>query len=487
MATDPALRRLALGTLLAAFPGPTPPPWALDLLADGLAGHTLFGTNIGTFREVVATTTALRQARGDALIAIDEEGGDVTRLDHATGSRYPGNAALGAVDDPVLTARIYAAIGANLAAGGINLNFAPTVDVNTADENPIIGTRSFGADPQRVAAHAAAAVTGLQSTGVAACAKHFPGHGATVADSHLELPTVDVPVEVLRRRDLPPFAAAVAAGAQAVMTAHIRVPALTGDAPATFSRAVLVDLLRGELGFTGVVVTDALEMKGATLAAGGVGPGAVRALAAGADLLCIGATVDAALVEQTADAVVTAVTDGRLPLARLEEAAARTAALAAWARPEPPGTFTEADLGYAVARRAVRVEGSLDGLAGPLVIRLHSGSTLVQERVPWGLGPHLDDGAELQIVAADTDVAALRALAGPRPIVVVGRRLHRFPATRALVDALAAAHPVTVVEMGWPSSWRPADARAFVITHGASHANARAAAELLGLIPNPAA
>ncbi|HEY0530788.1 MAG TPA: glycoside hydrolase family 3 N-terminal domain-containing protein, partial [Actinoplanes sp.] len=241
MAIDPGLRRLALGTLLAAFPGGTAPEWALGLLTEGLAGHTLFGTNVADAAQVAGLTARLRSARADALIAIDEEGGDVTRLAHRTGSPYPGNAALGTVDDPELTRAVYAAIGGDLAAAGINLDLAPTVDVNTADDNPIIGTRSFGSDPTLVARHAAAAIEGLQSAGVAACAKHFPGHGATVSDSHLELPTVDATLDLLRERDLPPFAAVVAAGSQAIMSAHIRVPSLTGDDPATFSRRVLND------------------------------------------------------------------------------------------------------------------------------------------------------------------------------------------------------------------------------------------------------
>ncbi|MEV0722808.1 glycoside hydrolase family 3 N-terminal domain-containing protein [Micromonospora purpureochromogenes] len=482
MGLDPGLRRLALGTLLAAYPGPVPPQWAVDLVAEGLAGHTLFGTNVHDPAQVAASTLALRAGRPDVLIAIDEEGGDVTRLAHATGSPYPGNAALGAVDDTALTGRVYAAIGAELAALGITVNLAPTVDVNTADENPVIGTRSFGADPARVAAHSAAAVAGLQSAGVAACAKHFPGHGATMADSHHELPTVDVSPALLRERDLPPFAAVVEAGTRAVMTAHIRVPALTGDGPATFSRAVLVDLLRGEYGFTGTVITDALEMQGAALAAGGVGPAAVRALAAGADLLCIGAKVDAALVEHVAGEIVAAIDDGRLDRARVEEAAGRTAALAAWTRAAgiPPATPT--DLGYAAARRAVRVEGEVDGLARPLVVQLHATATMAEGRVPWGLGPHLDGLEEVRVVATETDPAALGRLADGRPIVLVGRHLHRLPGGAELVDALAAAYPVTVVEMGWPGRWRPTGVRAFVTTYGASHANGRAAAEALGLI-----
>ncbi|MGY0002506.1 glycoside hydrolase family 3 N-terminal domain-containing protein [Micromonospora sp. I033] len=481
MGLDPGLRRLALGTLLAAYPGPVPPDWAVDLLADGLAGHTLFGTNIHDPAQVAATTAALRAGRPDVLIAIDEEGGDVTRLAHATGSPYPGNAALGAVDDLTLTRQVYAAIGAELAALGINLDLAPTVDVNTADENPVIGTRSFGADPARVAAHSAAAVAGLQSAGVAACAKHFPGHGATVADSHYELPTVDVPPAVLRDRDLPPFAAVVDAGVRAVMTAHIRVPALTGDGPATFSRAVLVDLLRGEYGFTGAVITDALEMKGAALAAGGVGPAAVRALAAGADLLCIGAKVDAGLVEHVVEEIAAALADGRLDRARVEEAAGRAAELAAWTGAGASAADTTDGLGYAAALRAVRVEGDVTGLAVPLVVQVHATSTIAEGRVPWGLGPHLAGAEEVRAVAGETDPDALRELAGERPIVLVGRHLHRLPGARELVDALAATHPVTVVEMGWPSDWRPTGARAFVTTYGASHANGRAAAQVLGL------
>lgn len=254
MSIDPGLRRLVLSTVLAAFPGAAPPGWAQRLLADGLAGYTLFGDNINDQEQLWALTGALRQTRDDVIVAIDEEGGDVTRLAHTTGSPYPGNAALGVVDDPALTHQLYQAIGTELALAGINLNLAPTVDVNIAEDNPIIGTRSFGADPAGVATHSAAAVEGLQAAGVAACAKHFPGHGATIVDSHLTLPTLDEPVSVLRARDLPPFAAAIAAGSAAIMTAHIRVPELTGSDPATFSSAALVGLLRGEYGFTGAVV-----------------------------------------------------------------------------------------------------------------------------------------------------------------------------------------------------------------------------------------
>jgi len=483
MANDHGLRRLALGTLLAAFPGPEAPGWALDLLDDGLAGHTLFGTNVGSPAQLAALTATLRAARPDALIAIDEEGGDVTRLGHRTGSPYPGNAALGVADDQNLTAEVYAAIGGDLADAGINLDLAPTVDVNTADDNPIIGTRSFGASPLLVARHAAAAVRGLQSAGVAACAKHFPGHGATLADSHLELPTVDAPLAVLRSRDLPPFAAVIEAGVQAIMTAHLRVPELTGDDPATFSPAALTGLARREYGFDGVLVTDALEMKGAAATAGGIAPAAVRALAAGADLLCVGAKVDRELVGAIAGEIAAAVGDGRLPLLRLEEAFSRTAKMATWsATPVRKSDHDEA-LGVSAARRAVRVEGSLAGLGEPLVVQVVAGFSIAEGRVPWGLRPHLNGTAQIEVVAASGSVAEIVGQAGDRPIVLVGRHLHRSPASRDLAEGLAAAHPTVVVEMGWPSSWRPAGARAFVTTHGASLANGRAAAQVLGLTP----
>ncbi|GAA4968076.1 glycoside hydrolase family 3 N-terminal domain-containing protein [Actinoplanes utahensis] len=482
MAIDPALRQLALHTLLAAFPGGTAPRWAGDLLADGLAGHTLFGTNVADPEQLARLTAELRSARTDALIAIDEEGGDVTRLGHRTGSPYPGNAALGAADDEELTHRVHAAIGADLAAAGINLDLAPTVDVNTADDNPIIGTRSFGADPELVARHTRAAVTGLQSAGVAACAKHFPGHGATVTDSHLELPTVDVPLALLRTRDLPPFAAAVQAGVQAVMSAHIRVPELTGDGPATFSRAALTGLLRGELGFRGAIVTDALEMRGAAASAGSIPRAAVAALAAGADLLCIGADVDLPLVEAVAAEIAAATVDGRLALSRLEEAAARTAALAAWTTTGTPGPFTpDTELGLAAARRAMTVEGDVTALRSPLVVRFGAGHSIAEGRVPWGLAPHLDGVEHIEVAVEGTTPEELAGYAGDRPVVLVGRRLHESAAARTLIEKLAADRPAGVVEMGWPSSWRPAGVRAFVITHGASRASGRVAAEALGL------
>ena len=186
---DPRLAALADAILIPPFTGTTPPPWILRALEGGLAGVTLFGPNV--VGDTAALSAALRSAAAvEPLIAIDEEGGDVTRVAYAEGSPYPGNAALGVVDEVALTRDVYAAIGGDLARIGINLNLAPCADVLVPGGSAVVGTRSFGSDPGLVARHVAAAVAGLQGAGLAACAKHFPGHGRTAADSHLALPTI---------------------------------------------------------------------------------------------------------------------------------------------------------------------------------------------------------------------------------------------------------------------------------------------------------
>lgn len=509
MTTDPALRRLAGATLLIPFPSRVPPRWVLDELEDGLGGVVLFYFNIGGPRQLSDLTRRLREAGGDPIVSLDEEGGDVTRLGHLTASPYPGSAALGAVDDTTLTRRVYRALGADLRAVGVTLNLAPSVDVNAAEDNPVIGTRAFGADPGLVSRHGVAAIEGLHDAGVAACAKHFPGHGATRQDSHHALPTVEAGPDELDDRELPPFRAAIAAGVDAIMTAHVRIPAITGDDPATLSPAAITGLLRGRLGYDGPVITDALEMRGASEVLG-VPEAAVRALLSGADLLCLGAEQGPEVIEATRDAVVAAVREGRLPAERLEEAAARAALLrctavsqdgtAAPATPAPvsltggghaAGTDDgptddaddDADIGLAAARRAIRVHGTVTTLDKPLIVEIASPAGMAVGNVPWGLGHWLPTGgdapvAELERVSPETDPTALLARAGGRSLVVVVRDAHRYPRARALVDRLVAEHPdATVVEMGIPA-WRPATGT-HVATYGATAASARAVLELL--------
>jgi len=505
MTMDPSLSQLAEAVLVPPFPGTTVPDWLMSALGRGLAGVTLFGLNVANSTQVAQLTARLREATDEPVIAIDEEGGDVTRIAHRTGSPYPGNAALGAVDDTGLTREIYRALGGDLAAVGINMNLAPSVDVNSAADNPVIGTRSFGADTALVARHAAAAVAGLQSAGVAACAKHFPGHGSTVIDSHHELALIDGDLDDLRRRDLPPFIAAIEAGVQAIMPGHLRVPGLTGGQPATWSAAALTGLLRGELGFTGVIITDALEMR-AVSDPHGVPEAAVRTVAAGADLLCLGRDQDEQMYLAVRGAIADAVSEGRLPSARLEEAGARVATLRSWlARSGHGGTAqtqvngqalpdrgdaadASPDTGLAAARRALRVCGLTRPLADPVVVELRPLRNIAVGSVPWGLGPWLRDGVyridtgpdEANRAHAVED--ALTRAAG-RPLVVVVRDAHRHPAARAVVTALLTARPdAVVVEMGLPV-WRPASG-GYVATYGAARPNGQAAAEALGLAPD---
>lgn len=336
--TPDSLARDALTVLQPGFTGTEPPRWLLRRLAEGLGAVALFGRNISSPGQLAELTAQLRAVRPEVLVAIDEEGGDVTRLEAATGSSVPGNLALGAVDDPDLTRAVAHELGQRLAACGVNLNWAPSADVNSDPNNPVIGVRSFGADPHLVARHTAAYVEGMQAAGVAACAKHFPGHGDTAVDSHRALPRIAADRDTLDRRELVPFRAAVAAGGKAVMSAHLLLPALDPRLPATCSPAVLGGLLRapqseGGLGFQGLIVTDGMDMR-AVSADYGIERGSVLAVAAGADAICVGGgPADEHTVLRLRDALVTAVHRGELARDRLADAALRVRELARWAAP----------------------------------------------------------------------------------------------------------------------------------------------------------
>ncbi len=448
---------------------------------------TLYGLNIDSPEQLAMLTAMLRAAGAEPVIAIDEEGGDVTRIAHRRGSPYPGNAALGAIDDAGLTEAVYAALGADLAALGISLDLAPAVDVNTAADNPVIGTRSFGSDTALVARHAAAAVTGLQSAGVAACAKHFPGHGSTQLDSHQELATVDASLSLLAERDLPPFVAAIAAGVRAIMPGHLRVPELTGDLPASLSPAALTGLLRGELGFTGVIVSDGLEMRavgrrvrdpggGGTGRAGWhrpavpgprSGPAHVRAGPRGRWWTPCGPA-----------GCRRAAGGGRGPGRRLRDwtAAAGRAASATGARRSawPPRAVRS---GWTACRSRC---------TGRSWSRWSRPPTWPPGRCPGAWAPGCRPTACAGSARAPRPAAwparssALLAEAAGRSLVIVVRDAHRHPAAASIASAILAARPdAVVVEMGLPV-WRP-PAGLYLATFGAARTSSRAAAEVLGL------
>jgi beta-N-acetylhexosaminidase len=495
------LSTLAGAVLQPGFEGTAPPDWVRRWLGEGLGGIALFARNIEDPAQVAALTSALRAENPDVIVAIDEEAGDVTRFESRRGSSRPGNLALGAVDDPQLTEEVARDLGHELAAAGVTLNYAPDADVNSNPDNPVIGVRSFGASPDLVARHTAAWVRGLQGAGVAACAKHFPGHGNTSVDSHHELPRIEAGRAELAACELAPFRAAIEAGVQSIMTGHLIVPAYDPDLPATLSAAVLTGLLRDELGYDGLVVTDGIEMK-AVSRRYGFESATVCAIAAGADAVCVGGDhADEDTARRLRAAIVDAVVTGVLPEERLVEAAERVHRLAAWtARSRLPGTTGRrgvngngrgSALGLAAARRAVRVVAGAAPFA-PLAAAPHvvefapTRNIAIGAETPWGLAEPLSGllpGTTTVRLDADETADESRldaAVLGPgagRPLVVVVRDAHRHPwMSGAVVRVLAARPDAIVVEMGLPAG---ASGQVHLATYGATRANAQAAAELL--------
>jgi len=484
--TDPGLRRLALSALVPGFAGTDVPGWLGDALADGLAGVCLFGQNCESPEQVRTLSEQMRAIRPGVVVMADEEGGTVSRLDGGLGSPWPAAAALGALDDVEATYAVGQAIGRRAASAGIDLVIAPVLDVNSEPDNPVIGVRSFGADPGLVARHGRAFARGLADAGVLACGKHFPGHGATRTDSHVGLPVLDLAEERWRATDLPPFAAAVQAGIPTLMTAHVVLRCLD-DQPATVSARVL-GVLRHELGFEGAIVSDALDMK--AIAAGmGRPAGAVRALAAGVDLVCIGNPVfpdvydDAAAVEEICGAIVAAVRRDELPVARLEDSAARIAALprgrAVSARPAPRPRSELVAAGAGIAARALTVRGDVRLGRGATVLVPARGvgyaagrtsSALVEElrrrRPGWRV---------VDVEDAEAAVAQARAATGDLVVVLEGSDPHRH---HPLVGAVLEVAPAAVVVHGGLRRDDDPGERT-VHTHGTSAGTAVAVADLL--------
>lgn len=479
------VRRLALGVLLAGFEGDTvPPEWLTALAAEGLGGVTLFGRNVVDDDPVGALsrlTTELRRERPDLLICIDEEGGDVTRLETRSGSMTLGQASLGAIDDVDVTRRSATLLAARLAAGGVNVNFAPVADIASERNNPVVGARSFSHDPDVAARHVGASIRGHLDGGVCPTAKHFPGHGGTVDDSHLVVPVVSADAGLLRRRELVPFQAAIAAGVPMIMTGHLRVLALDPYQPATLSRVIITDLLRGDLGFGGVVVTDGMDMHAISR---GVGrpEGTVQALLAGVDLICIGGdSVTLEAVEDIVSAVENAVAQGRLPLDRLVEAQGRVAALARrfWFNTDPAPMPETDEVLVAAARRSLQVVGDphLDSVAA--VVELYNEPTIVAGEIAFGVGRHLAALSEAPVEVVRLEEGAPLPTLPDGGLVVSARASHLHPWQVEAVRRMRLRHPdLVVVDHGATGGTDLLGDRA-VIAHDTSAIAARAAAGLL--------
>lgn len=482
------LTRDIRATLMPGFLGYDMPTWVTRAFDAGLQSVCVYGNNVESGEQLRRLGRQLRAAAPHAILAIDEEGGEVTRLHYLEGSPYPGAAVMGRIDDIHYTEEIGARVARDILDAGFNLALAPDADVNSNPSNPVIGTRSFGAAPDLASRHVAAWVRGLVGAGAIACPKHFPGHGDTSADSHLALPVVHASHDVLAQRDLPPFRAAFDAGAQTVMTSHILLPEIDASGPATFSSKILQGLLRDELRFTGVIVSDALDMQGASSEIG-IPEAAVRALAAGCDLLCTGVDTTEEEFEAIVAHVHSAIAEGRVDAARIADAARRvrelgTSAAPVSAFPVSTAEFESANpsdvsvLGTSARHEIHRILSSFNGLADarqwiashprPAIMRVETAANMAVGFAPWGPFAHPSAFKGQKVLVLDSDTRMIWPLdeLAQSGTVVIGRDMHQREFVREAIDGLRAAGvPVLAVEMGWPGI---EPGYADLATHGSS-------------------
>lgn len=448
------LERDAAGSLVVGFTGTSAPDDLRRAVAGGLGAVILFTRNVADAEQVAALTAALRAERPDLVIAIDHEGGEFSHLAPANPWPLASPRLLGDLDDVDLTRAAARDAAATLASLGIDLMLAPSVDVNSNPANPIISTRSFGRTAEVVSRHGVAFVEGVHEAGIAACPKHFPGHGDVAVDSHTDLPRVDRSIDEVQAVELAPFRATIAAGADVVMSAHIIFSAYD-DQPATLSHRLLTGLLREELGFTGVVTTDALEMQAITKNRS-IEDAAVASIGAGADLAMI--AVGTADPQALTARVVEAVRTGVLPAERVADAAARVRTLAAslGQRTRQPG-LDGAPI-REVAARVVAGQTFPQLGAAPYVIDLtqglhpawnpyFSGLPEIFTRVaPAADGVVLRGEHHLTANAQPENDAIARAAkaAQGRPLVISVQDAGRTPWMRAALTHLVEGHPENV-------------------------------------------
>ncbi|HLN63145.1 MAG TPA: beta-N-acetylhexosaminidase [Symbiobacteriaceae bacterium] len=450
--------------IFAGFKGTElPDRYASFIEKYGLGGIILFTRNVQSPAQLKALTTSIqasarRSRQGLPLaVSIDQEGGTVVRMDEPSGyTHFPGNMALGAADEETLTYRAARVMAAEMRAVGINWNYAPVLDVNNNPVNPVIGVRSYGSSPDLVSKHGVAAIKGYQAGNVAACGKHFPGHGDTSVDSHLALPVIPHGRDRLNAVELVPFKAAIEAGVDSFMTAHVFFPELepTPGMPATLSHNVINGLLRKELGFDGVICTDCLEMKAI---ADNFTPAEVVELAveAGVDALLISHTWETqmAMFEALLDAVRT----GKITEERVTESACRIVRMKLTRQmdqefPAEIGTPEHKAVAAEVARKAVTVARGAEQL--PLTGKV----TLVLPRVIWFaqvedsrtvladlLGGLKAAGLEIDAIDCPLDMSGVNVdeiikRVGPGGTVVFGSAgAARFPQQAEVGEKLAAA------------------------------------------------
>lgn len=472
--------------MIIGFDGLEPEPALLEMIrAYHIGGVILFARNVESPAQVAGLTNALQQAalasgQPGLLIAIDQEGGRVARLTEARGfTEFPGAMALAATGEVENARRVAQAMAAEMRAVGINTDFAPDLDVNNNPANPVIGIRSFGSDPVRVAAYGVAFLEGLQAGGVLAFGKHFPGHGDTATDSHVALPVVPHDRARLEAVEFVPFKAAMAADVAGIMSAHVTFPAIdaTEGLPATLSSKVLTDLLRDELGYGGLLVTDSLEMGALAQSGYPVPLAAATAFQAGADLLLFNR--DHALHRAAFEELRARLLDGRIPERRLDEAVRRILQTKArFGLLTPPlvdasaaatacGTAEARALSRAVAAQAITLVRAGEPAALPLAPA--APVLVVETPAAAGLGRALD----VPFMAVDERPtraqrqSALSMARDGRPVIIAVADVARYPEQVDLVEAfLKTSSPVVVVAVRTPYDLTPMPAGPTLLATG---------------------
>ena len=448
--------------LMVGFDGKTAPPHILEWLASGrIGGVYLFARNVESPAQVKQLLDSCHAAAKYPILAgIDQEGGLVARLRQGF-TESPGAMALAAGGDAQLAEDIAGMMGRELAALGINWNFAPVADIAHSPDNPSVGTRSFGADRQQVSDFVTAHIRGFQHAGVAATVKHFPGLGNTVIDTHDALAKVSGSLDYLYETDLPPFRSAIQAGVACVMTTHVMFDELDSQYPATLSPAVISKLLRGELGYAGAVCTDCMEMKAIT-DGWGAGESAVLAVLAGVDMLLFSHTRQQQ--EAAYHALLQAVECDRIPLERIDRSVARIQTLKRRFEQKnlPPLNVVQSAAHQSLARKAARagtvllkpgaafpippdaspivsVEFSAQTVSDAVEASSYSGfSQYLRERIPQ---------AECHIIspASDATQKVAAAVQDADQVIVATRNAHLLPAQAQLAQSIIDRAQTTVL------------------------------------------
>jgi len=439
--------QLILSTFSPGFGGTSIPEWIKPWLDNGLGSITLFGSNTPTLESTHQLIQELRSYNEDLVIAIDEEGGDVTRLFVREGSRYPTPALLGKCDDEELTYSSYRSLGTLLRELGVDLSYAPVADVVAVHNNPIVGVRSFGTTADLVSRHVVQAVAGLQDSGVGACIKHFPGHGAVVEDSHHSLPRIKMSKADYEAGHVSPFRNAIARGVSAVMVGHLVVDELDAHKPASLSSKVQGEYLRGSLGFKGLIVTDALDM-GALGGVPRIHESALQALLAGSNLLCFSGLGDQSqIVEASFVRIKDALKSGEI----------KSDYLAGIASPVRDfnskilvSTEEKSEVDFDNLALGMHKSGSVNIKSPDInLIEIGTKPTIAAGDVSWGIHRELRAaGVKFEIHASDSE----SALKSEKQLVVAFRDAYRDSQLLATLQNLQKRKPDAIfIDMGWPT------------------------------------